>query len=455
MKMWEGRFSQQSDRLMELFNNSLPVDQALIEEDVLQNKAWSKALAKAKIVQPAESDAICIALDELLADYAQGRLAFSAEDEDIHMALERLVTQKAGVAGAKLHTGRSRNDQVATVFRMYVKKALKNITGLVSMLQSTLVGRADNEQDIFVPGYTHLQQAQPVVLAHYWLSLFWALEREKSRLDHAASTADSMPLGAGALAGSGFAVDREFLARELGFGSITDNSMDAVAARDFVLEALFAITSLAIVLSRYAEDLIIWSSGEFGFIELADAWSTGSSMMPQKKNPDSLELIRGKCGRFAGNLTRMATTLKGLGLTYYKDLQEDKEPLLDSVAQIVLVLNVFAQVVATLTVKQRTILHKMDPFLYATDIADYLVARNVPFREAHRIVGKIVAFCIENRRELSSLSTAEFARFSSAFAEDVGTLFTLSNAVAHRDLHGGTGPESIARQLRKAKKLLD
>ncbi|MBN1757340.1 MAG: argininosuccinate lyase, partial [Chitinispirillaceae bacterium] len=390
----------------------------------------------------------------IAAEYHAGTVTFTQQDEDIHMAVERLLVEKVGEIGQRLHTGRSRNDQVTTDFKLYVKKMMNGLQKEIAALQQVLFDRAEQDSGIIMPGYTHLQQAQPVLMAHYWLSLFFLLEREKSRFSHAAATADGMPLGSGAIAGSGFAVDRAYLAGELGFSSVSDNSIDGVAARDYVLEALAACASLGISLSRYAEDLIIYSSHEFGFIELDDAWSTGSSMMPQKKNPDSLELIRGKCGRFIGNYTRFATTLKGVGLTYYKDLQEDKEPLFDAVIQMEMVLQVFTQVIATLSVRKNRIETDLHPFLLATDLADYLVRKGMPFRQAHQVIGKIVGHCVEKEVALTSLGVETLRGFSELFDESVTSLFSWEGAIDGRSVQGGTGRSSVAAQIEKAKMLL-
>lgn len=454
MKMWDGRFSKPSDRLMEEFNNSLPIDKALIEEDIAGSIAWAKALEKAGVISADECREIGIGLAAILSDFHAGNISFNTNDEDIHMAVERLLSERIGQAGARLHSGRSRNDQVATDFRLHVVRRMRAVAGFIAGLQGSLLVRAEADRDVIIPGFTHLQQAQPVSLAHYWLSFFWLLEREKTRALNAAAGADRMPLGSGALAGAGFPVDRTLLADELGFSAISDNSMDGVAARDFVLEALSAIASLGISLSRYAEDLIIWSSREFGFVELDDAWSTGSSMMPQKKNPDSLELIRGKSGRFVGNWTRFATTLKGVGLTYYKDLQEDKEPFIDSVVQIKLVLEVFTQVIATLAVKKDRIAADLEPLLLATDLADYLVAKNMPFRQAHKVVGRIVGYAVDNNIPLDTIPLEKLREFSDIIAADVTAIFSYEAALAHRDLPGGTGPKSVAAQIEKAKIIL-
>ena len=456
MKMWNGRFKKPMDRLMETFSNSLPFDKMLIEEDLAGSLAWARGLKRIGILNHRECAKIQAGLRSISADYKRGRISFLSTDEDIHMAVERLLTKRIGETGARLHTGRSRNDQVATDVRLFVKKAITEITTALTILQKVLIERARKELTaaVIVPAYTHLQQAQPMLLAHYWLSLFFALEREKGRIAHAFLTSDLCPLGAGAVAGSGFPVDRKRLAKELGFAAAAPNSVDAVAARDFLLETLACIASIGITLSRYAEDLIIWSSKEFGFVALDDAWSSGSSMMPQKKNPDSLELIRGKSGRFIGNYTRLATTLKGVGLAYYKDLQEDKEPLFDSVANIEISLAVFTRVLRTLTVNAGKIEKQLDPFLFATDLADYLVRKGLPFRKAHNVTGRIVAYCIERKKSLSDLPLSALQQFHQLFGRDVRRIFSWEHSLAKREVEGGTGRKSVLRQIANAEKML-
>ncbi len=454
MKMWDGRFSKSSDRLMEVFNNSLPFDKELIEEDIAGSVAWVNALCRIGIYTSKERDKVIEGLQLILQDYRAGKIEFLDSDEDIHMAVERILVEKIGGAAAKLHTGRSRNDQVITDTRMYTKKVLRSIRDEIVNLQRAIVQRAKSDSDIIVPGYTHLQQAQPVLLSHYWMSFFFIMEREKSRIDHAFESADILSLGAGAIAGSGFDVDRESIAKELGFSNVSMNSMDMVGSRDFLLETLSAISSVGIHLSRYAEDLIIWSSKEFSFVELDDAWSTGSSMMPQKKNPDSLELIRGKCGRFIGNYTRLATTIKGVGHTYFKDFQEDKEPLFDSVYQIGIVLKVFAQVLATLKIGRDAIAADLDPFLLATDFADYLVRKGMPFRSAHKVIGKIVGYCVESELSLKDISLEKLRSYSDLFGEDVKDIFSWKGAISSRTVQGGTGFESVKKQIEFADKIL-
>lgn len=450
MKMWDGRFSKDTDALMEAFNNSLPVDKALIKEDIAGSIAWANALQKVGVLTVDERDQTVNGLKSILDDYGNSRISFAPSDEDIHMAVERLLVERIGAVGEKLHTGRSRNDQVITDTRLYTKRALDEVGECLRELQRAVVNRAKSDLSVIIPGYTHLQQAQPVLLSHYWMSLWAVLEREKSRVKHARESSDILPLGSGAIAGSGFCVDRDAIAAELGFSSVSTNSMDMVASRDFVIESLSAFASIGIHLSRYAEDLIIWSSREFGFVELDDAWSTGSSMMPQKKNPDSLELIRGKSGRLIGNYVRGATTLKGIGLAYYKDLQEDKEPLFDSVNTICMVIKVFANVIATLKVKEDRIRQGLDPFLLATDMADYLVRKGMPFRQAHKVVGRLVGYCAESGVALTDVSIEKLREFSEMFGDDVTDLYSWDRAVNSRAVKGGTSLASVEEQIRMA-----
>lgn len=454
MTMWDGRFSKKTDRLMATFNNSLPVDRLLAAEDIEGSIAWAQALKKARVLSSRECAAVERGLGKILAECRQGRARFQKSDEDIHMAIERLLAAKIGAAGEKLHTGRSRNDQVSTDMRLHVMRSIDAIQARIAGLQKALLARAKKDLKTIAPAFTHLQQAQPILLSQYWLSFLFALEREKARFAEAKECADMLPLGSGAVAGSGFNVDRNFLAKKLGFTRISDNSVDGVASRDFVLQALACCASCGVLLSRYAEDLIIWSSREFSFVELDDAWSTGSSMMPQKKNPDSLELIRGKAGRFVGNHTRFATTLKGVGLAYYKDLQEDKEPLFDSLTQMRLVLEVFANVIATLSVNAQTIKQDLDPLLFATDLADYLVKKGMPFRQAHKVVGKIVGCSIASGAPLTKFTVDQLKEFSPLFKKDALNVFKWENAVERRSVAGGTGTASVKRQMEKAEKII-
>jgi argininosuccinate lyase len=454
MKMWDGRFRKPSDPIMESLNRSLDIDNRLIEEDIQGSVAWAGALLGCDVLSSVEHRSIVDGLNSLLSEHREKGLLFLASDEDIHMAVERLLVEKIGEPGMKLHTGRSRNDQVVTDVRMYVKKQYEALCRELVALQKALLDRSEGDLSIIMPGYTHLQQAQPVLISHYWCSLFFALEREKTRCDNASSLADCMPLGSGAIAGSGFAVDRRKLAEELGFSECSSNSIDAVGSRDFIIDALGCCTSIAILLSRYAEDLIIWSSKEFGFVELDDAWSTGSSMMPQKKNPDSLELIRSKAGRCIGNYTGFAATLNGVGLAYYKDLQEDKRPLFDSFDQMTLVCRVFRHVIETLAVKKDAIRRALDPFLLATDAADYLVKKGMPFRQAHKVIGAMVAHCVEHRLDFQKLDLETLRKFSLLFEQDVMDILNWEQSIAHRGVFGGTGINSVKEQISIARDLL-
>jgi argininosuccinate lyase len=454
MKMWDGRFHKPSDPIMESINRSLDVDSRLIEEDIRGSVAWAEALKACGVLSVSECRKIAAGLAEILREHREKGLRFLPADEDVHMAVERLLVAKIGDAGMKLHTGRSRNDQVVTDVRLFLKKAYEDLGGALTGIQRVLLDRSGGDLGIIMPGYTHLQQAQPVLISHYWLSLFFAIEREKTRCVNARVIADSMPLGSGAIAGAGFAINRRELAGRLGFAECSPNSIDAVASRDFIVEALACCSSISILLSRYAEDLIIWSSKEFGFVELDDAWSTGSSMMPQKKNPDSLELIRSKAGRLIGNYTGFAATLKGVGLSYYKDLQDDKRLLFDSLDQVLLVCSVFGHVVKTLAVNADVLRKSLDPFLLATDVADYLVDKGMPFRQAHKVVGGIVAHCIEKHLDFQKLDAAALKDFSPLFGPDVRKVFSWENAIEHRSVFGGTGLKSVKEQIALARKML-
>ena len=453
-KLWDGRFSQATDKLMEEFNASIGFDIRLYEADIEGNLAQAEALRRCGVLSAEEWAALVLGLHQVKAELASGEYTPGIDTEDIHMAVERRLIEIVGPEGGKIHTGRSRNDQVALDVRLMLREALKGIQTLVADLQSVLLDRAEQEIDTFLPGYTHLQQAQPVRLAHYLLSLFWMLERDWTRLDDALTRMNRMPLGAGALAGSGFPVDRQFLCERLGFDAPTENSLDTVSDRDHFVEAVGALAMLLTHLSRFAEDWIIWSSQEFGFIQVADAYSTGSSMMPQKKNPDSLELIRGKTGRVYGDLMTLLTIQKGLPLTYGKDLQEDKEPLFDAFDTAEICLRVFAGVVKTARFQREKMRAALDPALYATDLADILVRRGMPFREAHRVVGRLVAEAEETGVPLSEMPTETLQAASELFKEkDPGSLIP-SASTDRRGIPGGTGRESVVDQITNGRKLL-
>ncbi|HEY4378398.1 MAG TPA: argininosuccinate lyase, partial [Acidimicrobiales bacterium] len=402
--LWHGRFAGGPAEELLAYTVSLPYDQRLAPDDLDGSRAHVRGLARAGILDADEAAAVLAALDAVGAELAEGRFAFAPSDEDIHTAVERRVTELAGPAGAKLHTGRSRNDQVATDLRLYTKRALLEVVDRVLALQATLLARAEAAGPAYLPGYTHLQRAQPVLLAHHLLAHGWALARDVDRLLATRVRADVSPLGAGALAGSSLPLDPEATAADLGFAAVFDNSLDAVGDRDFVAEALFDLALLGVHLSRIGEEVVLWSSEEFGFLKLDDAYATGSSMLPQKKNPDIAELARGKAGRLIGHLTGVLSTLKGLPLAYNRDLQEDKEPLFDAVDQVLLALGALDGLLASATfVTDRMAAAADSPYASATDLAEHLVEGGMPFRDAHAVVGEIVRTALDGGASMSDL----------------------------------------------------
>ncbi len=453
-KAWSGRFGKETDQLMERFNASIGFDRKLYRADVQGSIAQARALRRAGILSKAECDRIVRGLRQVEAEIAAGRLPLTDDLEDIHMAVERRLTEIVGPAGGKLHTGRSRNDQVALDERLYLREAIDRIVSLIERVQGTLVDVAGAHLEAVMPGYTHLQQAQPILFSHYVMSLFYALERDKGRFRDARRRADRMPLGSGALAGTAFPIDREGLRRDLGFAGLTENSLDAVSDRDHLLESLAAAAILMAHLSRYCEDLIIWSSSEFGFVEVDDAFATGSSMMPQKKNPDALELIRGKTGRVYGNLVALLTVMKGIPLTYAKDMQEDKEPLFDTVETLERVLEVFARVWETLQVREDRMRAAIQGMTLATDLADYLVRKGMPFRECHHVVGGLVREAVARGEDLRDVPFEAFRERSALFGRDVYEVLTPERSIALRDAPGGTSRQSVRAQIAKGKRLL-
>ncbi|MCC5952367.1 MAG: argininosuccinate lyase [Acidimicrobiia bacterium] len=431
---------------------SLPFDRRLATDDVAGSKAHVRGLARAGLLDADETDAVVAALDQVAEELASGAFVFEPSDEDIHTAVERRVTELAGPAGAKLHTGRSRNDQVATDLRRWTRRAMVEVGSAVADLQTVLAARARDVGDAYLPGYTHLQRAQPVLLAHHLLAHAWALGRDVERLLAAGERADVCPLGAGALAGSSLPLDPVATAADLGFSAVFDNSLDAVSDRDFVAEALFALSLLGVHLSRLGEELVLFCSEEFGFVRLHDSWATGSSMLPQKKNPDVAELARGKAGRLIGNLTGLLVTLKGLPLAYNRDLQEDKEPLFDSVDQVLAVLPALSGLLATATFDtDRMADAASGETTAATDLAEHLVERGVPFRDAHAVVGALVRRSLEE----GDGSLADLVADSEHFAADAGDLFVRGAAVERRRTHGGAGPVAVAEQLQRFEAHLD
>ena len=443
--LWHGRFaSGPADELL-AYTVSLPFDRVLYRHDITGSRAHVRGLARAGILTDDERDRVLGALDAVLAELDAGTFVFAPSDEDIHTAVERRVTELAGPAGAKLHTGRSRNDQIATDLRLFTKDALLDIARRVLRLQRALLVRADEAGPAYLPGYTHLQRAQPVLLSHHLLAHGWALARDIDRLLDARRRADVSPLGAGALAGSSLPLDPDSVAADLGFGARFENSLDATSDRDFVAESLFVLALLGVHLSRLGEEIVLWSTDEFGFVRLDDAYSTGSSMLPQKKNPDIAELARGKAGRLIGNLTGLLATLKGLPLAYNRDLQEDKEPLFDTVEQITLALSAVEGMYATLQFREDRMRAAADsPYAAATDLAELLVAQGTPFRDALAIVGAVVRRAVVGVAPLRDLVRAE-----PRLGADGADLLGPGVSVTRRTTPGGAGPGPVAVQLER------
>ncbi|MFT7609590.1 MAG: argininosuccinate lyase [Candidatus Aldehydirespiratoraceae bacterium] len=449
-QLWHGRFEGGPSEALQALNDSLPFDRRMFREDIAGSRAHVSMLADVGLFEEAERDTVLAALDQVEAEMSDGSFDFIASDEDIHTAVERRVTEIAP-AGAKLHTGRSRNDQVATDLRLWTRAAIDEVVELVIRLQRTLLSQAEAAGDAYLPGYTHLQQAQPVALAHHLLAHGWALQRDVERLQDARGRVDVSVLGAGALAGSSLPLDPEITAQALGFARVFDNSLDAVADRDFVAETLFALSLLGVHLSRMGEELILWASTEFGFIELDDAFSTGSSMMPQKKNPDIAELARGKAGRLIGHLTGFLTTLKGLPLAYNKDMQEDKEPLFDSVDTIRLTLLALDGMIASNTYRtERMAAAASSPYAAATDLAEWLVAKGMPFRAAHAVVGEQVRNALAGEGSLVDLVAAH-----PDLGPDAAALLVPGVSVTRRTTRGGGSPTAVVDQIERFRSALD
>jgi len=439
---------------MERFNASIGFDRRLYRVDIEGSRAQSRALVRAGILTQEECDQVLAGLDQVEGEIERDELALTDDLEDIHMAIEKRLTEVVGAVGGKIHTGRSRNDQVALDERLFLREAISGTMERIDHLQRVLLASAEKHIEAIIPGYTHLQQAQPLLFSHYAMSLFWMLDRDWQRFRDCGIRADAMPLGSGALAGSAFPIDRDFLADQLGFSKTTPNSIDAVSDRDSLIEFASSGAILMAHLSRFCEDLIIWSSSEFAFVELDDAFSTGSSMMPQKKNPDSLELIRGKTGRVYGNLVALLTVMKGIPLTYSKDMQEDKEPLFDTVDTLWMSLEVFSGVWDSMDLKTKRTAAAMDGMILATDLADYLTRKGVPFRECHHIVGGIVKRAIEEGVRLESLSMDVLKEASDVFEDDVRDILSHTASTDARDVEGGTSRRSVDAQISSGKELL-
>jgi argininosuccinate lyase len=448
MKLWGGRFAKNTDALVEDFHSSISFDQRLYAEDIEGSLAHASMLGACGIITPQEAEKICQGLQEVLADIESGKVEFEVEAEDIHMNIEKLLTEKIGSLGKKLHTGRSRNDQVAVDIRLYLKKQIDETAGLILDLQQVLLDLAQKNIDTVMPGYTHLQKAQPITLAHHLMAYFNMLIRDYGRLANCRLRTDVCPLGAGALAGTTFDIDRSMTAKRLGFAAISQNSLDSVSDRDFAIEYCAFASILMMHLSRLCEELILWSSHEFAFITLDDGYSTGSSIMPQKKNPDVAELIRGKTGRVYGDLIALLTVMKGLPLAYNKDMQEDKEALFDAVDTVKKCLLLMAPMLATIKVNAEK-MHESarGGFINATDMADYLAAKGMPFREAHAVVGRLVLKCEQEKKALDELSLAQLREASELFTDDIYEAIAIPTCVAARNTVGGPAPEAVRRML--------
>jgi len=448
------RFHKTAADTVVQYTSSLPFDWRLYRQDIRGSIAHASMLAKQGIISHDEARILEQGLKAIAAEIECGKFDFKPELEDIHMAVEARLLVLVGPVAGKLHTARSRNDQVALDMRLFVKETIQETQTRIRDLQRSLLEQADKNRDVIMPGYTHLQPAQPVLLAHHLLAYFEMLQRDYGRFDDCLKRTDVMPLGSGALAGAAYNLDREFVARELGFSQITANSLDAVSDRDFVIEYLGAASLCMMHLSRLSEELVLWSSAEFGFVEMDDAYATGSSIMPQKKNPDVAELARGKTGRVYGHLLALLTTMKALPLTYNRDLQEDKEALFDTTDTLLASLEVFSGMTRNMQFKPQNMGKSLSlNYILATDLADYLVKKGQSFREAHGIVGRLVSYAISQNRTLGQLSREEYRSFSPLFEDDVYAI-DIANSIASRNVYGGTSPEQVARQLELAKEIL-
>ena len=455
MALWSGRFTENVSEFTQRFGASLPVDKALYAQDIAGSKAHAKMLAKVGVISEEDARQIAAGLDRIKADIESGGFSFDINDEDIHMSVEKALTAEIGDAGARLHTGRSRNDQVATDTRLYAKQRATDLMRANVTLRHALIGQAEANFDVILPGYTHMQHAQPVLFSHHMLAYVWMLARDYRRLQAARDAADACPLGAAALAGTTYPLDRQMTAEELGFASVVPNSLDAVSDRDFLLDLDYACAVSCMHLSRLCEELVLWSTSEFGFIELSDAFSTGSSIMPQKKNPDFAELIRGKTGRVVGNLVSLLVTMKALPLAYNKDLQEDKYGVIDSTKTLEDCLQCAAGMIETMSIKPENMLKQAKlGHLAATDVADYLAKKGLPFRHAHEVVGHLVLLCEQRGCNLDDLSFDDFKAASPLFEEDIVKALDLPSIVAARTTEGGTGEAAVAQQMGKAKSAL-
>lgn len=455
MKLWGGRFKEETRSILEEFNASIGYDKRMYAEDIRGSIAHSRMLAERGIIEVHEQQDIERGLLEIEREISSGEFDFVIGDEDIHMAVEKRLIQKIGPPGGKLHTARSRNDQVALGSRMYIAREGKEVERLLVELMETIHARSEENLEVILPGYTHLQRAQPVSLCHHFMAYFQMFKRDRERLLQCVERMMELPLGAGALAGTTYDIDRVYSARELGFERVSENSMDAVSDRDFIIEMNFVLSMISMHLSRFCEELIIWSTTEFSFVEMSHGYCTGSSIMPQKKNPDVAELIRGKTGRVYGNLVGILTVMKGLPLAYNKDTQEDKEGVFDSIDTVKTSLKIFREMFGSMRINDENMRKNLEEgFINATDVADYLAKKGVPFRDAHRVVGEIVLYCETGKKAISELTMEEFRGFHRCFEEDIHKEISLESCVWNRNSYGGTGREALLKQLENGKKYL-
>ena len=454
-RLWGGRFSGETDELMKRFNDSIGFDHRLFRSDIQGSAAYAAALAESRAITQQESEMIRDGLDKVRLDFESGSFEILPGDEDIHTAVERRLGELVGPVAGKLHTGRSRNDQVATDTRLYLLGEISTLGLAAKRLQAAILAKAEQHIGVVMPGYTHLQRAQPLLFSHWLMSYFWKLERDNGRLADLKTRTSILPLGCGALAGNPFGIDRASLADKLGFAGVAENSVDGVSDRDFLTEFLAWASILQVHLSGLAEDLIIWSSREFGFVQIDEAYATGSSLMPQKRNPDSLELVRGKTGRVIGHLFGLLMTLKGLPSSYNKDLQEDKEGLFDVIDTLSIELPVVEGVIRTLNVNAERMAAALDDSMLATDLADYLVRNGVPFRKSHELVGKAVKRSEQLGVSLRDLPLLEYQRIDNAFHEDVTEVFDFGASIEARDARGGTATAAVRAQFDRAQECLE
>lgn len=454
-KLWAGRFKTGTDSAVDQFTSSLPFDKRLYRYDILGSIAHVKMLGKNKIISLTEMQRIVRGLNEILKEIDTGKFRFNLADEDIHMSIEKRLAEKLGAVAGKLHTARSRNDQIVLDIRLYLREVIVEMGRHLHRLQMTIVSLAEKHISVIMPGFTHLQHGQPVLFAHHLLAYFEMFDRDRERLHEIYNRVNVLPLGAGALAGTSFPIDRAFVAKQLQFPTLSKNSIDTVSDRDFIVEFLNAAAITMLHLSRLAEELVLWSTAEFGFIDLPDAFCTGSSIMPQKKNPDVAELIRGKTGRVYGNLIALFTILKGLPLSYNRDLQEDKEPLFDTIDTLTNSLIVLDKMLPGIKVNQaRMRLMSELGYSFATDIADYLAKKGIPFRQAHGIVGQLVRYCETNKKALDELPFKVFKEFSPLFMKDIYRVLVLQQSIDSRDIPGGTATRQVKRAIAHARKRL-